>query len=732
MTYRLDDGQLARIFPFHLVLDPDLRIVSHGPSLGKIDPSLREQPSFTDHFRIRTPRIDPDFETLHRVASEVSAGNASPAAGKPVLTLVSAEPGDRDYEPTTTSSSDTLYVLDHLASGLSLRMQMIAANDPTTLVFVGSPLLTEPGQLDRYGLSISDFAPFDCSLDYILALRTKDSLIDETTRLTSKLEQTNQDLQEQIEARAAADKAKDLFLMTMSHEIRTPMNAITGLTSLLLQLDSDTTRRRHLSTVETAARTLQSLIDGVLDFTKIESGAFENCEEDFDLLDLVEQAVRLFGPAAREKGLELGYEFGPSAPRAVHGDLALFNRVVSNLTHNAIKFTETGWIEIAVTARPIPDHAAMVRVEVTDTGIGLAAADQERIFDRFTQVRSSATSGAGGTGLGLAISRKICEARGGRIGVESTPGQGSVFWFEFPLQLRADAPQESAPSPQPAQQQHTPDAFETALPVLVVDDNAINRNMVVDMLEWLGVETEAVADGMTALERTADRNFSAILMDIQMPGLDGYETARRIRSRDGRDADIPIIGLSANAFQQDREAGLAAGMDDYVAKPITIESMIKVLRRWPQTGYRSTNNAPRDAGQEPSMIGRLSPEAADLVASSPLLEVGDDSTVSEYLEDFIAAAPETLAALRQSLDERTFDEIYRLAHNLKGSSLFLGIDTLTEMARRLELASEQCDPSEAASVLSQIQAKIAEIGEIVSTLRPPTSSPASDDRPAPR
>ena len=173
-------------------------------------------------------------------------------------------------------------------------------------------------------------------------------------------------------------------------------------------------------------------------------------------------------------------------------------------------------------------------------------------------------------------------------------------------------------------------------------------------------------------------------------------------------------------------------MDDYVAKPITIESLIKVLRRWPQTGYRSTKSAPRDAGREPSIIGRLSPEAADLVASSPLLEVGADSTVSEYLEDFIAAAPETLAALRQSLDERTFGEIYRLAHNLKGSSLFLGIDTLTEMARRLELASERCDPSEAASVLSQIQAKIAEIGEIVSTLRPPTSSPASDDRPAPR
>ncbi|MEE2674783.1 MAG: ATP-binding protein [Myxococcota bacterium] len=720
MTYRLDDAQLSRVFPFHLVLDPDLRIVSHGPSLGKIDPVLQDQPNFGDHFRIRTPRIEPDFEILREMACG-STGNA----GRPSLRLIGGDLADRVREPQRSSESETLYVLDHMTTGLSFRMQMVASDDPTRLVFIGSPLLTTPEQLDHYALTISDFAPFDFSLDYLLALRLKDSLIEETTRLTEELERTNQDLQEQVKARNAADQAKDLFLMTMSHEIRTPMNAITGLTSLLLQMDAKTARRQHLNTIETAARTLQTLIDGVLDFTKIESGAFEHCNEDFDLLDLIDQAARLFGPAAKEKGIELRYEFCDTTPRAVSGDMSQFNRVVSNLIHNAIKFTEAGRIEISVSARPDSEHTTMVRTEITDTGIGIAPEDHQRVFDRFTQVGDRATYGAGGSGLGLAISRKICEARGGGIGVDSTPGEGSRFWFEFPLRVRSHRATARTQTTQTLQKQSTKAQIETSLPVLVVDDNAINRNMIVDMLEWLGVETEAVVDGTAALERTTDRRFGAILMDVRMPGLDGYETARRIRNRGGPEADTPIIGLSANAFQRDREAGFAAGMDDYLAKPITIDSLVKILRRWPQTGYSigSSNNAPPGNKEATSTLRRLSPEASNLVASSPLMEAGDDSSVGEYLDDFVTAAPEMIAAMERSLDSESFDEVSRLAHNLKGNSLFLGIEPLAVTAHRLERAADQCDPSEAASALTQIR---AEIDHVLSILQAPASPPSNE------
>jgi CheY-like chemotaxis protein len=408
----------------------------------------------------------------------------------------------------------------------------------------------------------------------------------------------------------------------------------------------------------------------------------------------------------------------------VRGEHALFNRVLSNLIQNATKFTEKGRIEIAVRTRPSATPRALVRVEVTDTGIGIAAADQARVFDRFAQVHETTSSRPQGTGLGLAISRKICEACGGSIGVESTLGHGSLFWFEFPLRTRSDATGASASPAKSTRQTKLRDELDTTLPILVVDDNAINRNMVVDMIAWLGFETESAVDGTAALACMARRDFGAILMDIRMPGMDGYETTRAIRERGGRDAEIPIIGLSASAFPEDREAGFAAGMNDYLAKPITMTTLVKILRGRPQAGYAHETNSPNDAGREPPSPARLSVEAADLFASSPLLEVGDSSKVIAFLHDFVAAAPDTIARLWQSLDRGDFDEVSRQAHNLKGSSLFLGIDALSAMAHQLERAAQQHHANDVASALSRIKALIA---QVVASLPTSTASPPNDD-----
>jgi signal transduction histidine kinase/CheY-like chemotaxis protein/HPt (histidine-containing phosphotransfer) domain-containing protein len=712
VSYALDDLLLARLFPFHLVLDPQLRIVKRGPSLSKIDPSLEQQPQFSDRFRIQTPRIEPDFEALRARASNRARGHAAVAPAAP----------SRAPDPThrrlieAAGKSDVLYVLDHVTSGLSFRMQLLASDDPPRLLFVGSPLLTTRAQLDRYSLTLSDFAPFDCSLDYLLALRMKDSLIERTTRLTSELEVMNHDLQEQVEAGLAADQAKDLFLTTMSHEIRTPMNAITGLTSLLLRMEPVAARRHHLVTIETAANTLQALIDGILDFSKVESGSLDQNTEDFDLHEAVRQAVRLFAPVARKKTLELRLTIDERIPRAVRGDPALFNRVLSNLTHNAIKFTDAGWVEIAVTARSHTSQAVMVRVEITDTGIGIAAADRDRIFERFTQVNDVRSHGLGGSGLGLAISRKICEACGGRIDVESTPGKGSMFWFEFPLEMRSDVRGPAPPAAEPPPTPSVRDELEIQRPVLVVEDNTINRNMIVDMLEWLGVETQSAVDGEAALECTAHRDFGAILMDIQMPGMDGYETVRKIRLRGERNADTPIVGLSANAFPKDREAGIAAGMNDYLAKPITIDSLVKTLQRWHPPRSASANSEPRESS---TTTTPLSSEARDLLAGSPLLETEDDSPLLEYLNDFLTLAPDTLTCIGQALERGSFDEVSRHAHNLKGSSLFLSLDTLTSSSEQLESAAQQRDAKEVTALLSRIQGEINEIARTLE-LSPPS------------
>jgi len=700
MIYELDQALLERVFPFHIVLDPAMRIAKHGPSLAKIAPSLGVDRNFRDHFKIRTPRIEPDFEAL-REAAKGQRSNESIRAGV----------GD-GRSPDETDEPDPLYVLEHLASGLSFRMQMVCSDNPPALIFVGSPLLKTRKQLDRYSLTLSDFAPFDCSLDYLVALRMKDSLIEKTTRLTTDLEVMNHDLQEQVDARLAADQAKDLFLATMSHEIRTPLNAITGLTSLLRKMDHSTTALHHLATIETAARTLQRLIDGILDFSKVESGSLEHSEEDFDLGEIADQAARLFSPLAREKGLELRHAIHPATPRALRGEAALFNRVLSNLTHNAIKFTREGSVSIALSGQP--DSKGMIlRAEIEDTGIGIAEQDQERIFERFTRVHEPEPDETSGSGLGLAISRRICESCGGQIGVESTLGKGSIFWFEFPLALRAETSLERGSKSLGEPAGESEPRLEIGLPILVVEDNAINRNMIVDMLEWLGVEADAVEDGMEALRRTADRDFGAILMDIQLPGLDGHETTRRLRQRGGRNALTPIIGLSANAFRKDRAAGLAAGMNDYLAKPITLESLTRVLQRWPGVGLAAptARKHPVDGAEGGNSI--LTPEVMDLVASSPLLADMEPSGLVESLGDFVEEAPATLAALNQALDVRRFTEVGRLAHNLKGSALFLGLDTLTALATQLEETSEGNDTQGVHDSLTRVN---AEVSRVVATL----------------
>lgn len=724
MIHRFDDALVARLFPFHLVLDSELRIVGHGGSVAKIDPAVTERPAFGDLFRIRTPRIAPEFEALCRAAYRVGGRDAEHSPETPHLGSSTEGSADVFWSAEGAGTAGATYVLEHLASGLFFRMQLLASQAPARLAFIGSPLLTAREQLVRYDLTLSDFAPFDFVVDYLLALRMKDSLIEETTQLASKLEQVNRDLEEQIVARHAADESKDLFLTSMSHEIRTPMNAITGLTSLLLQMDPVTARRQHLSAIETAARALNSLLDGILEFSKLESGTFDRVEEDFNLHSVVTHVVRLFSPIAHDKGLDLRSTIDDDVPRSVHGEVDLFNRVLVNLTQNAIKFTEKGRVEIAVKVAPAA-QGVLVRVEVADTGIGIASADQMRVFDRFTQLREAAGPELGGSGLGLAISRKICEMCGGRVGVESTPGQGSLFWFEFPLGTQVTAPSKSTTPERSEWLETLGNAFDTALPILVVDDNEINRSMVIDMIAWLGIETESAVDGEAAIAITAERDFGAILMDIRMPGMDGYETTRTIRERGGHNAATPIIGLSANAFSKDREAGLAAGMSDYLAKPITMNTLVNVLGGKTRTGRsQGVRHALRVTSVETLDAVSPSTDLADFVASSPLLEIGDTSRAIEFLRDFVAAAPATIAKLRQSLDREDFEEVSRQAHSLRGSSLFLGIDALNDLTVRLEEVAERQNAGDVAGVLSRIKALVIQIEASIQTS---TASPTNED-----
>jgi signal transduction histidine kinase/DNA-binding response OmpR family regulator len=379
------------------------------------------------------------------------------------------------------------------------------------------------------------------------------------------------------EAAEAASRAKSRFLANMSHEIRTPLNGVLGIAQLLLERVANPRDRDDLQTLYLSGQQLLAIINDVLDFSKIEAGKVELASVDFDLRRIVREVVASLEEQARRKGLDLGVEFAADVPRAVRGDPLRLKQVLINLVGNAIKFTASGSVRVAVTRGTA---AGALDFAVRDTGIGIAAADQERIFESFSQADTSPGRRYGGTGLGLAISRQMVELMGGRLGVESTPGQGSTFRFGvvFATPTRAAEPAPPAAAVLPPLRGR----------VLLVEDIAINRAVSRGMLESMGITVAIAEDGEEAVRKAGQERFDVILMDCHMPGVDGYEATRRIRAAEAaeaRGAHVPIIAVTANAIRGDRELCLAAGMDAHLGKPFLRQDLHALLAQWlPQGG----------------------------------------------------------------------------------------------------------------------------------------------------
>ncbi len=398
---------------------------------------------------------------------------------------------------------------------------------------------------------------------------------DELRHQAASLASLARGLEEQRRAADSASAAKSQFLATMSHEIRTPMNGIIGMLSLMIDSSLDRDQRRWASSALDSAETLLTIINDILDLSKLDAGKTEVEILDFDAVALVEGVAALLLVRAKAKGIALHTQFSDNMPARLRSDPTRLRQILFNLVGNAVKFTESGGVIVRATVESIHGDSCDLRIEVVDTGIGIAADQMIDLFEPFHQADSGMARRFGGTGLGLAIVRRLINLLGGSVTVRSEIGIGSTFTILLPCQIAAET-RSRALGPIPTPALHN----AAQVRILIAEDNAINRELAIQMLARLGLSAQTVTNGREAVAAAASREFDIILMDIQMPEVDGLAAAAAIRRLPGAAAHVPIVAVTANAMVGDRERYLAAGFDDYLAKPLRLSQLAEIIGRW--------------------------------------------------------------------------------------------------------------------------------------------------------